>query len=106
MTTQSSETGMEAKVSREQCIAIACAHVGAGGAAKGEAQNVKARGPVTGGGTVYYEVELDLGDVHYSVTVDATSGNVIGADQTHAGTRVLLDKDGNVEEGTEWPVDA
>ena len=98
--------GTEAQVSREQCIAIACAHVGAGGAAKGEAQNVKARGPVTGGGTVYYEVELDLGDVHYSVTVDATNGHVIGADQTHAGTRTLLDEQGNPVEGTEWPVSA
>ena len=97
---------MEAKVSREQCIAIACAHVGAGGAAKGEAMNVKARGPVEGGGTVYYEVELDLGDVHYSVTVDATDGHVIGADQTHAGTRTLLDSEGNPVEGTEWPVSA
>ena len=98
--------GMEAQVSREQCIAIACAHVGAGGAAKGEAMNVKARGPVTGGGTIYYEVELDLGDVHYSVTVDATTGHVISADQTHAGTRTLLDESGNPVEGTEWPVSA
>ena len=98
--------GTEAQVSREQCIAIACAHVGAGGAAKGEAQNVRARGPVTGGGTVYYEVELDLGDVHYGVTVDATDGHVIGADQTHAGTRTLLDEQGNPVEGTEWPVSA
>ena len=98
--------GMEAKVSREQCIAIACAHVGAGGAAKGEAMNVTARGPVTGGGTIYYEVQLDLGDVHYSVTVDATSGHVINADQTHAGTRTLLDEQGNPIEGTEWPVSA
>ena len=98
--------GMEAQVSREQCIAIACAHVGAAGAAKGEDQNVKTRGPVTGGGTIYYEVELDLGDVHYSVTVDATTGHVIGADQTHAGTRTLLDSEGNPVEGTEWPVSA
>ena len=97
--------GMEAKVSREQCIAIACAHVGAG-AAKGEAMNVSARGPVDGGGTIYYVVELDLGDVHYSVTVDATSGHVINADQTHAGTRTLLGSEGNPVEGTEWQVSA
>ena len=51
-------------------------------------------------------VELDLGDVHYSVTVDATNGHVIGADQTHAGTRTLLDEQGNPVEGTEWPVSA
>ena len=97
---------MEAQVSREQCIAIACAHVGAGGAAKGEAMNVKAQGPITGGGTVYYQVELDLGEVHYCVTVDAVEGNVISADQTHAGTRTLLDESGNPVEGTEWPVSA
>ena len=97
---------LEAKVSREQCIAIACAHVGAGGAAKGEAMNVKAQGPITGGGTVYYQVELDLGEVHYCVTVDAVEGNVIGADQTHAGTRTLLDSEGNPVEGTEWNVSA
>ena len=99
-------SGLEAKVSREQCIAIACAHVGAGGAAKGEAMNVKAQGPITGGGTVYYQVELDLGEVHYCVTVDAVEGNVIGADQTHAGTRTLLDSEGNPVEGTEWKVSA
>ena len=99
-------SGLEAKVSREQCIAIACAHVGAGGAAKGEAMNVKAQGPITGGGTVYYQVELDLGEVHYCVTVDAVEGNVIGADQTHAGTRTLLDSEGNPVEGTEWNVSA
>ena len=99
-------SGLEAKVSREQCIAIACAHVGAGGAAKGEAMNVKAQGPITGGGTVYYQVELDLGEVHYCVTVDAVEGNVIGADQTHAGTRTLLDSEGNPVEGTEWQVSA
>ena len=99
-------SGLEAKVSREQCIAIACAHVGAGGAAKGEAMNVSAQGPITGGGTVYYQVELDLGEVHYCVTVDAVEGNVIGADQTHAGTRTLLDSEGNPVEGTEWNVSA
>lgn len=98
--------GLEAKVSREQCIATACAHVGAGGQAKGEAKNVTTKGPITGGGTVYYVVELDLGDVHYSVSVDAIEGNVIGADSTHAGTRTLLDEQGNPIDGTEQPVDA
>ncbi len=79
-------SGMEVKVSRE---------------------NVTCRGPITGGGTVYYVVELDLGEVHYSVTVDAIEGNVICADQVHAGTRTLLDsKTGEPQEGTEQPVDA
>jgi hypothetical protein len=101
----SSNSGLEAKVSREQCIKTALAHVGAGGQAKGEAMNVTAK-QVIGGGTVYYVVELDLGDVHYTVNVDAIDGNVIGADSTHAGKRVLLDKEGNPVAGTETEVDA
>ena len=100
-------SGMEVKVSREGAIAIARDYTGAGGQAKGEAYNVTCRGPITGGGTVYYVVELDLGEVHYSVTVDAVEGNVISADQVHAGTRTLLDsKTGEPQEGTEQPVDA
>ena len=102
----SSNNGLEVKVSREGAIAMACDHVGAGGQAKGEAQNVTANGPITGGGTIYYVVELDLGDVHYTVTVDAVDGNVINADQVHAGTRTLLDENGDPQEGTEQPVDA
>jgi hypothetical protein len=62
--------------------------------------NVSAK-KVVGGGTIYYAVELDLGDVHYSVQVDAIGGDVISADQVHAGTRMLLDKQGNLIEGTE-----
>ncbi len=104
--TDSGNNGLEVKVSREGAIAMACDHVGAGGQAKGEAQNVSANGPITGGGTIYYVVELDLGDVHYSVTVDAVDGNIINADQTHAGTRTLLDENGDPQEGTEQPVDA
>jgi hypothetical protein len=98
-----SDCGLQAKISREECIRKACAHVGAGGQAKGPALNVTAR-QVTGGGTVYYVVELDLGDVHYSVQVDAIDGGVISADQIHAGKRVLLDKQANPVEGTEQQV--
>ena len=103
---QSNDISTWVKVSREGAIGVACSHTGAGGAAKGEAMNVVARGPIEGGGTVYYVVELDLGEVHYSVTVDATTGNVINADQTHNGVRTLLDENGDPQEGTEWPVDA
>ena len=92
-------SGLEAKISREDCIAKACAHVGAGGQAKGEAKNVTAK-KVVGGGTVYYSVELDLGDVHYCVQVDAIDGDIIGSDQVHAGTRTLLGSEGNPIEGT------
>lgn len=98
-----SDCGLQAKISREECIRKACAHVGAGGQAKGPALNVTAR-QVTGGGTVYYVVELDLGDVHYSVQVDAIDGSIISADQVHAGKRVLLDKQANPVEGTEQEV--
>lgn len=98
-----SDCGLQAKISREECIHKACAHVGAGGQAKGPALNVTAR-QVTGGGTVYYVVELDLGDVHYSVQVDAIDGSIISADQVHAGKRVLLDKQANPVEGTEQEV--
>ena len=92
--------GLEEKLSREECIRKACAYVGAGGQAKGPAMNVSAK-RVVGSGTIYYAVELDLGDVHYSVQVDAIGGDVISADQVHAGTRTLLDKQGNLIEGTE-----
>jgi hypothetical protein len=95
-----SDCGLQAKISREECIRKACAHVSAGGQAKGPALNVTAR-QVTGGGTVYYVVELDLGDVHYAVQVDAIDGSIISADQVHAGKRVLLDKQANPVEGTE-----
>lgn len=98
-----SDCGLQAKISREECIRKACAHVGAGGQAKGPALNVTAR-QVTGGGTVYYVVELDLGDVHYAVQVDAIDGSIISADQVHAGKRVLLDKQANPVEGTEQQV--
>jgi hypothetical protein len=94
---------LQAKVSREECIRKACAHVGAGGQAKGPAKNVTAK-QITGGGTVYYAVELDLGDVHYSVHVDAIDGSIISADQVRAGKRVLLDKQANPVEGTEQEV--
>jgi hypothetical protein len=98
-----SDCGLQAKISREECIRKACAHVSAGGQAKGPALNVTAR-QVTGGGTVYYVVELDLGDVHYAVQVDAIDGSIISADQVHAGKRVLLDKQANPVEGTEQQV--
>ena len=103
-TPAANDSGLEAKVSREECIKKACAHVGAGGQAKGEAKNVTAK-QVTGGGTVYYVVELDLGDVHYTVNVDAIDGNVIGADSVHAGTRMLLDETGVEIEDTATPAE-
>ncbi len=106
MTTQSSEPGMEVKVSREGAIAMACDHVGAGGQAKGDAQNVKTSDLITGGGTKYYVVDFDLGDVHYSVNVNVVDGNVISAEESHAGVRQLLNENGEAVEGTQQPVDA
>lgn len=95
---------MKAKLTKEQCIAKASKFVGAGGQAKGEAKNVTAK-QVTGGGTIYYTVELDLGEVHYTVNVDAIDGGIINADCTHNGVRTLLDKEGNPIPGTEQTVD-
>ena len=97
--------GTEAKLSREQCVKIACDYVGAGGQAKGPAMNVSAK-RVVGGGTTYYAVELDLGDVHYRVCVDAIDGHTYSSDMTHAGTTVCLDEQGNPVEGTEQPAEA
>jgi cytoskeletal protein RodZ len=97
--------GTEAKLSREQCVKIACDYVGAGGQAKGPAMNVSAK-RVVGGGTTYYAVELDLGDVHYRVCVDAIDGHTYSSDMTHAGTTVCLDEQGNPIEGTEQPAEA
>ena len=99
---QAEGSGLEAKLSREGVIAVACEHVGA----NGQAQNVSAKGPITGGGTIYYVVDLDMGDAHYSVTVDAIDGGVINSEKVQSGTRVLLDENANPQEGTEQPVDA
>ena len=101
MTTQSSETGMEAKVSREGAIAMACEHVGA----NGQAQNVRAGDLVTGGGTKYYVVEFDFNGTHYSVSVDAVGGSVISAEQSGNGTRQLLNENGEPQPGTEQPAE-
>ena len=95
---------MKAKLTKEQCIAKASKYVGVGGQAKGEAKNVSAK-QVNGGGTVYYTVELDLGDVHYTVNVDATGGGIINGDYVHNGIRTLLDKEGDPIPGTEQAVD-
>ena len=94
---------MEAKYSADQCIAIACSHVGAGGAAKGEALNVTCSGLTNGGGTLYYTVELDLGDMHYKVTVDAIDGKVISGDATHMGTTNPIDENGDVMDVSALP---
>ena len=102
---KTAEPGMEVKLTREGAIAMACKHVGAGGQAKGEAKNVKTSDLITGGGTKYYVVDFDLGDVHYTVNVDVVGGNVISAEMSHGGVRQLLDENGNPQEGTQQPVD-
>ena len=94
------------KYSADQCMQIACDYVGAGGQAKGPALNLRCSNLIDGGGTRYYKVNLDLGDVHYEVQVDALSGKVISGDATHMGTRNLLDDNGDIIEGTGVQVDA
>ena len=103
---ESSNSGTEAKYSKDDCISIATKWAGAGGQAKGEALNVSARGPIEGGGTTYYVVEFNLGEVHYEVQVDAIQGDVISGSQTFNGTQQLLDReDATPVEGTEQPAE-
>ena len=98
--------GMQANYTADQCIAAACNYVGAGGAAKGPALNVRCSNLIDGGGTLYYNVELDLGDVHYQVMVEAIGGKVVSGTATHMGVQSLLNDDGSIIEGTGTPVDA
>ena len=102
---KTAEPGMEVKLTREGAIDMACKRVGAGGQAKGEAKNVKTSDLITGGGTKYYVVDFDLGDVHYTVNVNVVEGTIISAEQSHGGVRQLLDENGNPQEGTQQPVD-
>ena len=104
--TSSSDDGTTAKYSKDDCIAIATKWAGAGGQAKGEALNVTSRGPVEGGGTTYYVVEFNLGDVHYEVQVDAIQGDIISGSQTFNGQQQLLNiEDATPIEGTEQPAE-
>ena len=90
------EPGFKPNFSKDQCTQIALDAMGAGGQAKGEAANVSTSDLITGGGTIYYKVEFDLGDAHYEVQVDAISGGVIGASEVFGGIENLLDANGNV----------
>jgi hypothetical protein len=58
-----------------------------------------------GGGTTYYTGEFNLGDVRYSIMVDAVDGNVVSGSQTFNGVMQMLDENGNPIEGTAQPVD-
>lgn len=76
------DDGMTAQYTRSECEGIALDSVDAGG----NARNVTSSGPTTGGGTVYYMVDFDLNNIHYSVEVDAIGGNVINVTETDNGT--------------------
>lgn len=97
--------GMTANYGADSCIQIACDYAGAGGQAKGPALNLSCSNLITGGGTLYYNVDFDLGDVHYNVQVDAIDGNVISASEAFNGTQQLLDENGEAIPNTEQPVD-
>ena len=97
--------GMNDNYGADGCIQIACDYAGAGGQAKGPALNLSCSGLINGGGTLYYVVDFDLGDVHYQVQVDAIDGNVISGVQTFNGTQQLLDDEGNPIENTEEPAE-
>lgn len=96
--------GTELAYSSDDAIQIATTAMGAGGQAKGQANNVTVSGPTEGGGTTYYVVEFDLGDVHYSVNVDATDGHVYNATQVFNGQQMAVEDDGTPIEGTEVDV--
>jgi predicted small lipoprotein YifL len=96
--------GTEFAYSSDDAIQIATTAMGAGGQAKGQANNVTVSGPTEGGGTTYYVVEFDLGDVHYSVNVDATDGHVYNATQVFNGQQMAVEDDGTPIEGTEVDV--
>ena len=96
---------MTVKITREAAEGIACDYAGAGGQAKGPALNLSSSDLIEGGGTKYYTVDFDLGDVHYNVQVDAIQGNVISASETFNGQQQLLDENAEPVEGTEQPAD-
>ena len=95
--------GFAQNYSEDECISIAHDFAGAGGQAKGRELDTTVDGPITGGGTIYYRVEFNLGDVHYTIEVDAVGGDVISGMETFDGVNRLLDKDGNVIPGSEQP---
>ena len=97
--------GLTPRYSRDECIAIATDAMGAGGQAKGPANNISSTDLIEGGGTLYCVVEFDLGDVHYTVTVDAVDGGVINSSETFNGVERMLDEDGVPIEGSAQEVD-
>lgn len=98
------DDGFVQNYSMDDCIDIAHDFMGAGGQAKGPALDTTTKGPITGGGTIYYVIDFDLGAAHYSIQVDAIDGDVISGTEILDGTQRLLDEDGNVVPGTEQPV--
>ena len=101
----SNDDGMAVTISREGAEGIACDYAGAGGQAKGPALNLTSSELIEGGGTKYYTVDFDLGDVHYNVQVDAIQGNVISASETFNGQQQLLDENAEPVDGTQQPAD-
>ncbi len=87
--------GTNASYGSEQATQIALSYFGAGGAAKGPANNVSVNGPIEGGGTTYYTVSFDLGAAHCQCNVDATDGHVYAASETTDGVETNLDENGN-----------
>lgn len=100
-----SDDSMIPRYTKEECMQAAYSYAGAGGGAKGPANNTSIEGPIEGGGTTYYNVDFDLGYVHYHIMVDALSGSVVSGDQTFNGTTQLLDDNGDPIEGTETPAE-
>ncbi len=92
----SSNDDYKANYSKEQCTDIATKAMGAGGQAKGDPIDLKTSDLINGGGTLYYNVEFNLGEAKYQVQVDAIEGSVISASETTGNIESILDANGNV----------
>ncbi len=89
------DDGMNVSYDSNEATNIALEFFGAGGAAKGPANNVSVRGPIEGGGTIYYAIAFDLGDARCECNVDATDGHIYAASETVNGIETNLDENGN-----------
>ncbi len=92
-----SNEGPSVKYDSNEATNIALEYFGAGGAAKGPANNVSVSGPIEGGGTTYYAISFTLGDAYCQCNVDATDGHIYAASETANGIEHVLDENGDVE---------
>ena len=92
----SSDGGMGVKYTADDAYQIAAEYADAGGS-RAMATNPNVSGPIEGGGTIYYKVEFDCGESHFSCNVDATDGHVYSASATEGSKEMMLGDNGEVE---------